>query len=147
MHDGDEAAISTSENESLDYKGNDVGDVILDDNDGLSNLGEERSDVSTASEDEGSGRTKRKRDPFTKLLSTPFVNPGNGGFEFEFGQTFVDVHAFRVALRDYRVKGGYQFNKIKNDKTRMIVECAWEGCKWRLHASVLPNQNTFMEKL
>ena len=145
LHDGAEPAISTSESESLVDEG-EAGDLILDDNDGLSELGEERSDASSGTDEEGPLRKKKKRDPFSKLFSKPFVNPGDGQFEFEVGQTFVDGTAFRAALRDYGVKGGYLFEKKKNDKTRITVVCAGPDCKWRIHASVLPDKKTFMVK-
>ena len=145
MHDSAEPAISTSKSKSLDDE-DDRGDVITDDNDGLSDVGEECSDASCPTDDECTLRQKRKKDPFSKLFSKPFVNPGDGLFEFELGQTFVDVYALRAAIRDYGVKGGYLFIKKKNDQTRVTVECAGQNCKWRLHASVLPDEKTFMVK-
>ena len=60
---------------------------------------------------------KGKKNPFSKLFNKPFVNPGDGQFEFELGKTFINVHSIRAAFRDYRVKGGYPFHKEKNDKT------------------------------
>ena len=60
LHDGDEPAFNTSESESLVDEA-DVEVIIMDDNDGLSDLGEEYSDASTVTDDEGSGRNKRKK--------------------------------------------------------------------------------------
>ena len=58
LHDGNEHVISTSESESL-VEEEDTGDVIMDDNDGLNELGEECNDASTATDDEGSFSKKR----------------------------------------------------------------------------------------
>ncbi|KAM7261702.1 hypothetical protein ACFE04_020779 [Oxalis oulophora] len=44
------------------------------------------------------------------------------------------------------VQGGYNFKKVKNDYYRVTVECAIEGCKWRVHASLLSGDITFMIK-
>ena len=73
LHDGAEPTISTFESESLDDE-DDRGDVIMDENDEFSDVGEECSNVSFPTDDECSLRQKRKKDPFSKLFSN-FYKP------------------------------------------------------------------------
>ena len=83
----------------------------MNEDDNLSDIGEEGSDDADTSSDEERtvGKKRKKNSDFNNLYSNPFVNPRNGEFQFEIGQTFDDVKTFRAALRDYGVKGGYFF--------------------------------------
>lgn len=45
------------------------------------------------------------------------------------GELFLDIIAFRKAIRHYAVKARFEFVAgIKTDKTRFIARCAAEGC-------------------
>ncbi|XP_039138740.1 uncharacterized protein LOC120276066 [Dioscorea cayenensis subsp. rotundata] len=49
---------------------------------------------------------------------------------------FSDSEHFKDALRNFAIKHNFNFTFIKNDKQRVTVKCAAEGCEWRVHASM-----------
>ena len=51
------------------------------------------------------------------------------------GVQYRDIITFRKAIRHFAVKKGFEFAKLKTDKTRFIAQCKGEGCPWRIHAS------------
>ena len=51
------------------------------------------------------------------------------------GVQYPDIITFRKAIRHFAVKKGFEFAKLKTDKTRFIAQCKGEGCPWRIHAS------------
>ncbi|CAL4988329.1 unnamed protein product [Urochloa decumbens] len=58
------------------------------------------------------------------------------------GSNFLDIVAFRKAIRHHVVKVGFELAGLKIDKTRFIAHCAAEGCPWRIHASTLFDKKT-----
>ncbi|KAK4478981.1 hypothetical protein RD792_014488 [Penstemon davidsonii] len=62
--------------------------------------------------------------------------------ELVFGDVFYSIHEFREALRTFSIQEGFEFVRIKNERKRVTVKCASEGCPWRLHASLLEDEKT-----
>uniref|UniRef100_A0A8R7TCB9 Transposase MuDR plant domain-containing protein n=1 Tax=Triticum urartu TaxID=4572 RepID=A0A8R7TCB9_TRIUA len=60
--------------------------------------------------------------------------------------TFLNSKAFRVALRQLAIREDWSFNTQYSDTRRFRANCTDEDCPWRIHASKLPNTNTFMVK-
>ena len=116
---------------------------IAKDSDGLSNLESEASIDSSSSD---SDSAPDQKDHLHGFYNNPFTYNGEGEIQFEIGQCFVDASAFRNALRDYAIKGGYVIRRKKNDGKRVTAICATAGCPWRVHASVIPDGRTFMIK-
>ncbi|XP_039114974.1 uncharacterized protein LOC120250246 [Dioscorea cayenensis subsp. rotundata] len=54
----------------------------------------------------------------------------------EVGDQFSDSEHFKDALRNFAIKHNFNCTFIKNDKQRVTVKCAAEGCEWRAHASM-----------
>ncbi|XP_012844641.1 PREDICTED: uncharacterized protein LOC105964686 [Erythranthe guttata] len=63
------------------------------------------------------------------------------------GQVFTDVYQFRQVLKDYTIQEGFHCVRDKNEKQRVRVHCGGENCAWRLHASTLPDNVTYMIKV
>ncbi|KAL0411300.1 UNVERIFIED_CONTAM: hypothetical protein Slati_3719700 [Sesamum latifolium] len=88
-------------------------------------------------------------DPFVGLLNKDGVTiPENPmqKIKLEKGMVFTNVDMFREVLKEYVIREGFQIKRIKNKKSRVTVVCAAEGCSWRVHASPLPDGETFMIK-
>ncbi|XP_038979903.1 uncharacterized protein LOC120112935 [Phoenix dactylifera] len=62
------------------------------------------------------------------------------------GQEFNDVETLRDTIRNFCIANCRDFVFVKNDRLRVTVECAYEGCEWRIHASRLGNQESFAIK-
>ncbi|XP_039114636.1 uncharacterized protein LOC120249979 [Dioscorea cayenensis subsp. rotundata] len=58
----------------------------------------------------------------------------------EVSDQFPDSEHFKDALRNFAIKRNFNFTFIKNDKQRVNVKCAVEGCEWRVHASMEDNE-------
>lgn len=58
------------------------------------------------------------------------------------GSQFPNIIAFRKAIRHYAVSVGFEFARLKIDKTRFIAHCAAKGCSWRIHASTIYDKKT-----
>ena len=58
------------------------------------------------------------------------------------GALFSDIIAFRKAIKHHAVKTGFEFARVKTDKTRFITHCAAKGCPWRIHASTIFDKKT-----
>ena len=58
------------------------------------------------------------------------------------GAQYPDIITFRKAIRHFAVKKGFEFAKLKTDKTRFIAQCKGEGCPWRIHASRIWDDKT-----
>ncbi|KAA8521544.1 hypothetical protein F0562_012217 [Nyssa sinensis] len=54
--------------------------------------------------------------------------------------------ADRYALKDFSIQQGFKLVRDKNKKNRVTAHCGIKGCKWRIHASTLPNGVTFKIK-
>ena len=59
---------------------------------------------------------------------------------------FPTIKEFREALKDYIIQEGFEIKRIKNERTRVTCECAYLGCKWRIHASPIAKTTTFSVK-
>ncbi|KAL6629998.1 hypothetical protein ACP70R_029763 [Stipagrostis hirtigluma subsp. patula] len=51
------------------------------------------------------------------------------------GQVFEGPKEFRDALHKYAIAHRFHYRFVKNDSSRVTVECTDEGCTWRIHAS------------
>ncbi|XP_042481118.1 uncharacterized protein LOC122061736 [Macadamia integrifolia] len=69
-----------------------------------------------------------------------------GKVQLEDGMIFDDVDHFRRELKDYAIQEGFHLQRIKNERTRVTVICADDGCQWRIHASPTEDKITFMIK-
>lgn len=49
-------------------------------------------------------------------------------------------------VKDLCIQEGFYLQKIKNEKTRYTQKCAYPGCNWRIHCSVLVDRMTWMVK-
>ncbi|ONK64693.1 uncharacterized protein A4U43_C07F28900 [Asparagus officinalis] len=59
------------------------------------------------------------------------------------GQEYEDVQTFRNALTSAAIATNFELHIIRSDQRRVTARCAAEGCSWRVHASKLPQVNTF----
>ncbi|BAF08076.1 uncharacterized protein [Oryza sativa Japonica Group] len=62
------------------------------------------------------------------------------------GQVFEGPKEFRDALHKYAIAHRFHYRFVKNDSSRVTVECTAEGCPWRIHASKSPAKKDFMIK-
>ncbi|XP_038971606.1 uncharacterized protein LOC120104480 [Phoenix dactylifera] len=62
------------------------------------------------------------------------------------GQEFTNVETLRDAIRNFCIANCRDFVFMKNDHERVTVECAYEECEWRIHASRLGNGEKFAIK-
>ncbi|KAK9269428.1 hypothetical protein L1049_001201 [Liquidambar formosana] len=63
---------------------------------------------------------------------------------FWVGRVFVSVDAFREKLREYVIQEGFDIVRVKNERTRVTVKCAGEGCRWCIPAAPTPKSGTFV---
>ncbi|CAN4100576.1 unnamed protein product [Withania somnifera] len=59
------------------------------------------------------------------------------------GQDFKCVKEFRASLQKYAVAHRFVYKLKKNDATRVSGRCVVEGCSWKIHASRVPDAQTF----
>ncbi|XP_039135516.1 uncharacterized protein LOC120272744 [Dioscorea cayenensis subsp. rotundata] len=62
------------------------------------------------------------------------------------GHRYEDARHFKDALSDFAIRCNFNYRFIKNDKERVTVVCAAEGCQWHIHASQEGNLATFRIK-
>ena len=62
------------------------------------------------------------------------------------GQEFVNAQAFRDALVATAIAMKFELKFIRSDRARVTAKCAASGCSWRIHASKLPDVETFQIK-
>ncbi|KAL6567149.1 hypothetical protein OROMI_015553 [Orobanche minor] len=74
------------------------------------------------------------------------VNNEDVDKEFAVGDTFSNIQELRRRVKDYVLKVGFIMKKERNCNLRYTLYCKGKGCKWRLHASVLDDERTFMIK-
>ncbi|XP_039141186.1 uncharacterized protein LOC120278458 [Dioscorea cayenensis subsp. rotundata] len=87
--------------------------------------------------------------PHQQPAGVLFIRPSSEDQEIvsmEVGDQFSDSEHFKDALRNFAIKRNFIFTFIKNDKQRVTVKCAAEGCEWRAHASMEGNHQTFRIK-
>ncbi|KAL7184762.1 hypothetical protein ACSBR2_026828 [Camellia fascicularis] len=109
-------------------------------------------DVSTDDDldDESNYRPKRrnfkgKQFHFGYDDKEPYLNP-QGEVVLEKEMIFADVNSFRVALKDYIVEIGFKIVRDKNEKSKVIAQCAVDGCPWRIYAFSLLDGITYKIK-
>ncbi|KAI8568527.1 hypothetical protein RHMOL_Rhmol02G0207700 [Rhododendron molle] len=61
------------------------------------------------------------------------------------GMKFSNAIVFRKALREWQVQGGYDLEFVKNESSRVTVQCK-EKCGFRVHASWMQQERTFQVK-
>ena len=59
------------------------------------------------------------------------------------GVLFPSVVDCRNAVSSFSIKSETEFLTLKSDPTRFTVKCAYERCKWRLHASLMRKSTLF----
>lgn len=59
------------------------------------------------------------------------------------GQEFKSAYEFRDALQKYAVAHRFTYKFKKNDANRVNGRCAAEGCSWKIHASWVPQTQSF----
>ncbi|KAE8778553.1 hypothetical protein D1007_48573 [Hordeum vulgare] len=59
------------------------------------------------------------------------------------GVVFPSAVDCRNAVASFSIKSETEFLTLKSDPTRFTVKCAYESCKWRLHASLMRNSTLF----
>ncbi|XP_020672346.1 uncharacterized protein LOC110092226 [Dendrobium catenatum] len=59
------------------------------------------------------------------------------------GTFFPDAKHFKHALRSVAIKENFGIMIKASDKTRVIATCSYEGCKWRIRASLCEDIQTF----
>lgn len=116
--------------------------------DGLSELGNDKDDELDAAfdnEDEigNSKQREKSRDPFHGMCND--IAKGQE-IIFRVGQTFAVVYALRETVRNYAIKKGYELVRKKSDIKRLTIICGSDRCPWRLYATRLADQMTFMIK-
>ncbi|XP_071918934.1 uncharacterized protein [Coffea arabica] len=86
-------------------------------------------------------------DPMRQLMGSKMwiYNPKDD-IEFEKGQLFINVDAFRAVLKDYVIQKGFPLLRLKNERSRVTAICNAEGCQWRIHASPVADNITFQIK-
>jgi hypothetical protein len=60
------------------------------------------------------------------------------------GITFGDGDIFKKAIRQYAIKGEYEIAASYSESTRYRGYCKAKRCNWRIHASKLSGENTWM---
>jgi hypothetical protein len=66
-------------------------------------------------------------------------------YKFRFGMEFNSLPDFREAIRDWNVRNGYEVKWVKNEGTRVGVECA-RGYLYRVLCSQVGQERTFAIK-
>ena len=59
------------------------------------------------------------------------------------GVVFPSAVDCRNAVSSFSIKSETEFLTLKSDPTRFTVKCAYERCKWRLHASLMRKSTLF----
>ncbi|XP_059663404.1 uncharacterized protein LOC132309068 [Cornus florida] len=90
--------------------------------------------------------TARGRCYASCLKGIPFKRGVDGNIKLEEGRLFVNVNHFRDILVDFCVQEGCNIKRVKNEKQRVTVRCAVEGCPWRVHASHFVDRVTYQVK-
>jgi len=70
----------------------------------------------------------------------------DGSVSLAAGDIFASKQDMLQVVKDLCVQEGFHLQKIKNEKTRYTQKCAYPGCNWRIHCSVLVDRMTWMVK-
>lgn len=71
---------------------------------------------------------------------------GRDGQNLAVGQEFRSAQAFRDALVATAIAMKFELTFIRSDRARVTAKCAADDCSWRIHASKLPDIETFQIK-
>jgi hypothetical protein len=63
------------------------------------------------------------------------------------GNIFPSMTDCRNALATYCIKGEFDFVIDKSEPNRLTVHCAYQRCKWRMHASLMRNSTVIQVKV
>jgi hypothetical protein len=63
------------------------------------------------------------------------------------GSTFSSMTDCRIVLATYCIKGEFDFVIDKSEPKRLTVHCAFQRCKWRMHASPMRNSTVIQVKV
>ncbi|KAK3226070.1 hypothetical protein Dsin_005932 [Dipteronia sinensis] len=67
----------------------------------------------------------------------------DGKIQLVVGQVFNNQEHFKDVLPDYVIQEGFIMYKVKNERKRLTSTCAYHGCPWRIHASLLADEVSF----
>ncbi|KAB1219380.1 hypothetical protein CJ030_MR3G001137 [Morella rubra] len=62
------------------------------------------------------------------------------------GLKFRDVKLFKLALKQYCIQNGFDYEYVKNDKLRVTAKCRGANCPWRIHASFTTEKEALQVK-
>ncbi|KAL0332737.1 UNVERIFIED_CONTAM: hypothetical protein Scaly_2175200 [Sesamum calycinum] len=65
----------------------------------------------------------------------------------ELGMIFCSKKEFKKAVQSYAIKQKRSVKFTKNDSFRVYAVCSGDGCKWKIHANKLKNEETFQINL
>ncbi|XP_060972362.1 uncharacterized protein LOC115716177 [Cannabis sativa] len=71
----------------------------------------------------------------------------NGKIVLRQWQRFKDHKVFGAVLKDFAIQEGFELRKVKHASSRITSVCRAEGCKWRIHASLSPDEREFIIKI
>ncbi|KAL0327803.1 UNVERIFIED_CONTAM: hypothetical protein Sangu_1858300 [Sesamum angustifolium] len=103
------------------------GDVVVSDND---------MDEHRLSEDDDNEPN------FPVFNPVEMYNPS-----LELGMIFCSKKEFKKAVQSYAIKQKRSVKFTKNDSFRVYAVCSGDGCKWKIHANKLKNEETFQINL
>ncbi|KAK3231536.1 hypothetical protein Dsin_003417 [Dipteronia sinensis] len=69
-----------------------------------------------------------------------------GNENSEDGDLVQRMEHFKEVLQDYVIQEGFRMDKVKNEITKLASTCAYIGCSWRIHASLLADEVSFQIK-
>ncbi|KAL2923288.1 Ribosome maturation factor RimP [Bienertia sinuspersici] len=75
-----------------------------------------------------------------------YVNQEFGKIEIKPWQLFTDKQHLRDVIRDYAIQCGFSIIVDKANNSRYTIQCSADNCAWRLHASRLPDGQTWAIK-
>ncbi|XP_027152483.1 uncharacterized protein LOC113752574 [Coffea eugenioides] len=91
--------------------------------------------------------SEEENDPIKQVMRHKiWIYNSKDEIDFQKGQLFTNVNAFRVALKDYIIQKGFPILRLKNKKSRVTAVCDVEGCQWRIHTSPVADSVTFQIK-
>lgn len=69
-----------------------------------------------------------------ELHGKQFELDSDGKIRFKIRQLLLNVTHFRDVLKEFRILEGFELWRVKNEKSRMIVECKSDDYIWRIYA-------------
>uniref|UniRef100_A0ACD6A4B9 Uncharacterized protein n=1 Tax=Avena sativa TaxID=4498 RepID=A0ACD6A4B9_AVESA len=80
-------------------------------------------------------------------VDRPIVEYDKNNPSMEEGTVFPSVIDCRNALATFAIVKEFDYITEKSDPTRLRAHCAFEGCRWRIHASFMKNSKLFQIKV